>query len=113
MRSGVAEMLPDPVWMDAEGNIVELQADTFGCKVGIKATHPNCFAMEDETGCNTNMKTDGHVGGNKFMGEAGTTCCNKKAITTSMHFAVLPLQMHLANQFYAQSSLHLSARMAS
>jgi len=83
-------MLPEPVWMDAEGNIVELESDAFGCKVGIKVIHPNYFIMGDEKGCNTNMKTDGHVGGKKFMGEAGTRGCNKKVIVTDIHFTVLP-----------------------
>ena len=89
-RSGVAEVLHEPVWMDINGNIVEKEEDAYGCKVGIKVNHPNYFIMGDETGCNTNMKADGHVGGKKYMGEAGTRGCNKRAIATDMHFTVLP-----------------------
>jgi len=88
--SGVAKVLPEPVWVDVDGNKVDAEAEAHGCKVAIELVHPNCFLMGDETGCNTNMKTDGHVGGKKHMGEARTRGCNKRAIATDMHFAVLP-----------------------
>jgi len=76
--------------MDVDGNKVDSEELAFGCKVAIEILHPNHFVMGDETGCNTNMKTDGHVGGKKHLGEAGSKGSNKRAIATDMHFTVLP-----------------------
>lgn len=89
VEAGIAKVLDAPRWMDVNGNEVETEEEAYGCRVQIEIIHPNYFIMGDETGCNTNMKTDGNVGGKKYMGETGRGC-NKRAITTDIHFTVLP-----------------------
>jgi hypothetical protein len=86
--SGVAERLPSPVWMDAEGNIVDSEDEAFGLQVDTVLKHPDHVFTVDEVGNNTNQKNDGHIGGGRFLCERGTTpkqiCSTKDA-----HFTVL------------------------
>jgi hypothetical protein len=45
--------------------------------------------MGDETGTYTNMKTDGRVGGKRFIGSRENGC-TRSVTSTDMHFTVLP-----------------------
>ena len=49
--AGVAERLPEPVWMDREGNIVE-EGKSFGFKVTHRIIHPEMVIVFDELGRN-------------------------------------------------------------
>ena len=89
VEAGIAKVLDTPRWINEKGETVEKEEEAFGCQVEVEVTHPNYFLMADETGCNTNMKTDGHVSGKKHIGEVGKGC-QKKAVATDNHFTILP-----------------------
>jgi len=84
---GLAKKLDNPVWMDCAGNIVD-EKDACGCKVTIDITHPEMIVVADEVGGNTNMKGDGHVGGQKYLCEKGCEV-QQKVTTTEKHFTLL------------------------
>jgi len=71
IRAGVAVRLPEPVWMDAEGNHVE-RGDADGCKVNIDIIKPEMCIVADEVGGNTSQKDDGKIGGERWLTEFGT-----------------------------------------
>mmetsp|Transcript_25328 Transcript_25328/g.29833 ORF Transcript_25328/g.29833 Transcript_25328/m.29833 type:complete len:154 (+) Transcript_25328:717-1178(+) len=48
----VAVKLPDPVWMDAKGNLVD-EGDAYGCKVTHDIVRPEMCVVADEVGGNT------------------------------------------------------------
>jgi hypothetical protein len=59
--------------MDREGNVVELESSSFGLPVEYKLLYPErLLHFLDETGCNTNQKSDGKTGGKKYIGKAGS-----------------------------------------
>jgi hypothetical protein len=60
--AGVAEKLPEAVWMDKEGNEVEDEADAYGCKVTHRLIHPDHVLFMDKVGSNTAQTGDGHIG---------------------------------------------------
>ena len=64
--AGVSERLPEPVWMDCEGNIVE-EGKSFGCKVTHWIIDPEMVIVSDELGGNISQKVDGHVGVQLFL----------------------------------------------
>ena len=55
----------------------------------IKITKPEWILFADESGFNTSQKKDGHVGGQKFVVERGTTP-QTMASTTDHKFTLLP-----------------------
>jgi hypothetical protein len=65
-ESKIAEYLPEPVWMDKEGNEVS-EENAFGCKVKIKYTRPDLAICCDEVGCNISQDGDGEIGGTKYV----------------------------------------------
>ena len=65
-ESQIAEYLPEPVWMDADGNEVN-EENAFGCKVKVKFTRPDMAICCDEVGCNISQTGDGPEGGTKFV----------------------------------------------
>jgi hypothetical protein len=70
--AGVAEPLPNPVWMSKNGKIVSDEKQAYGCKVSTKLTRPDMCIVMDEVGCNTSQLNDGHVGGTRFV--VGKSC---------------------------------------
>jgi hypothetical protein len=103
VNAGIAVKLPENVFMDASGNIVEnpdgvlnseidtqLDGKPLGLPCDTKIIHPEYLLFFDETGCNTNQKKDGHYGGEKFVCARGMT---PKQICSSRdkHFTVLGL----------------------
>jgi len=71
ITTGVAVRLPEPIWMDADGNHVE-EDDLFGCKVTCDITKPDICVVADEVGRNTSQKDDGNMGGERWLTEPGT-----------------------------------------
>ena len=65
-ESKIAEYLPEPVWMDEEGNEVS-EDKAFGCKVKVKFTRPDLAICCDEVGCNISQDGDGCEGGTKYV----------------------------------------------
>ena len=76
-------------WMDKDGNTV-LEADAFGCKVGLDIKRRDIMLMMDETGGNTSQKGDGFVGGEKLLCERGTVVRQKISVKDK-HYTVLGL----------------------
>jgi len=85
----VAQLLPEPVWMNKEGDAVT-EDDAFGCKVSHKISHPDMILCMDEVGSDTSQKGDGAVGGEKFVCAVGTTP-KEKCSTKSKHWTLLGL----------------------
>jgi hypothetical protein len=87
VMGNLAETLPEPVWCDLEGNIVS-EEEAASKKVEHKLTHAERVCMLDETGCNTNQKEDGHIGGQLFITERGTAAEIGSSMT-DLHFTTL------------------------
>jgi hypothetical protein len=92
--AGVARKLPQEVFMDRLGNIVEKEKK-FGEAIDIEITHPDYILFGDETGCNTSQKKDGHIAGTKYVvgrGQVPKTQC----ATTDHRFTLLPITHNLS-----------------
>jgi hypothetical protein len=88
----IAVQLPQPVFMDADGDIVINEEDILN--FDICNNQPNRYLQHqkscffDETGCNTNQKKDGKFGGHNFgcgRGMSPEQICS----TRNRHFLVL------------------------
>ena len=66
VEAGVAEQLPQPIWMDRNGKQVD-EKDALGCMVTHKLCHPDRCFVGDEVGGNLSMKGDGHAAGRKLL----------------------------------------------
>ena len=76
------------VFTDRKGNIVQ-ETERFGLRQDIHIEHPDYLLFADESGVTTNQKKDGHIGGQKVIGQRGITpqimCC-----TNDHKFTILP-----------------------
>ena len=86
---GIAEKLEVPVSMDRLGNIVDAEHQ-YGKAVEHRFLYPERVIHMDETGCNTNMKNDGQVGGKHFIGGIGMKL-DTPASTNDVRFTLLPM----------------------
>jgi hypothetical protein len=90
VQAGIAEKLEEDIMYDAEGQITTDVSKLYGRPTKYKMQHPEYLLFVDETGCNTNQKTDGNNGGELFVlpchgvGESG-----RVGATTDIHFTVL------------------------
>jgi hypothetical protein len=64
---GVAVELEEETMFDREGNIVDDPSKMYGRPTKYQMIKPEPCLFVDETGCNTNQKTDRNVGGEKFF----------------------------------------------
>ena len=80
VSAGVAERLPEPVWMDRNGTPCE-EDDFFGCMVKYKLTHPDLCFVGDEVGGNISMKGDGHAAGRLLLGAPGSVAYDRVSVT--------------------------------
>lgn len=67
VTAAVAIELDQPAMFDKEGNEVFNESEMYGYPTRYKMVRPRNCIFVDETGCNTNMKTDGKVGGEAFI----------------------------------------------
>ena len=88
-ESKIAEYLPEPVWMDKEGNEVS-EEKAFGCKVKVKFTRPDLAICCDEVGCNISQDGDGQAGGTKYVCHVNDEPSNSSTKRDS-HFTCLSL----------------------
>lgn len=89
VRAGNARRLETEAMFDKDGNIVTDQELMYGQPTKYVLTHPNNFIFVDETGCNTNQKNDGYVGGQRFVVPADGTGAGLVGSTTDISFTVL------------------------
>ena len=54
-------------WVNNENEPVELEKDAYGRKTAYSLMHPEKVLFVDEVGCNTSQKSDGNIGGEKFL----------------------------------------------
>lgn len=92
VEAGVAIELENPIMVDAEGNQVTDTALAVGRPTKFQLTKPNYVLFVDETGKNTNMKTDGKVGGQQFVVPVDGDCSTSMGAITDIHFSVLCFQ---------------------
>jgi hypothetical protein len=89
VEAGVAVKLEEEVMYDKFGEITTDKSKRYGRPTKYKLTHPEEILFVDETGCNTNMREDGHVGGETFALPAKDDDCGRSGATTDIHFSVL------------------------
>ena len=63
-HAGVAQKLPEPMWVDEKQQITE-EANDFGRKATHLLIRPDYVVFIDEVGCNTSQEGDGARGGEK------------------------------------------------
>ena len=91
ITAGVAVALKEPVWMNAEGEVVE-EGDAYGCKVTLDITKPEMCVVADEVGGNTSQKDDGKIGGERWLCSPGTIP-QRKISTKNKHYTTLGLTL--------------------
>ena len=90
VNSNVAKELSDEVYLDRNGNIVDDEEDSYGLPTKYIVTHPDYILFVDECGKNTNMKTSGKAGGQRFIiPKNSVTNTGCLGTTTDIHFTVL------------------------
>ena len=87
--ANVAVALENSIFTDINGKPEDHETKRFGLGQNIKITKPEWILFADESGFNTLQKKDGHVGGQKFVVERGTTP-QIMALTTDHKFTLLP-----------------------
>ena len=91
VEHGVAKTVATPTYRDKRNNVVsEDSKEKIGQRCEIDILHPEYFLTFDESGCNTNMKDDGNIGGEKFVIERGCVPKLKVAITDH-RFTIVPI----------------------
>lgn len=92
VEAKVAVRLPEPVWFNRDGEIMENEEDSIGLKSDIHIIHPEWIVFVDETGVNTNQKDDGNLGGELFIVPSDDFDARLQGATTDIHFTVLCFQ---------------------
>ena len=91
VEAKVAVKLDVPVMYNRDGIEVTEKDKSFGLPTLLKVTDPKNILFVDETGKNTNMKTDGGVGGRRLVVPANAIGNSSGSLgsTTDIHFTVL------------------------
>ena len=66
-ESKIAHKLSVPQWVNKDGEVVEDEADSIGCKVQVQLDRPDCALVLDEVGCNLSQDCDKRVRGGDFI----------------------------------------------
>jgi hypothetical protein len=90
VECGIAEQLEHEVMLDRDGNIVDYPKLMFGRPSKYRMLKLERCLFVDETGCNTNQKTDGYIGGEKFVVSVDQTELGRNGVFTNLNFTVLP-----------------------
>ena len=80
VSAGVAEQLPEPIWMDKNGSICKEEC-SFGCMVKCKLTCPDQCFVGDEVGGNISMKGDGHAAWRLLLGAPKSVAYDRVSVT--------------------------------
>ncbi len=78
--AGVAECLPEPVWMDENGNQCK-EKYARGCKVKYQLKHPERCFDGDELGGNISMKGDGYAACELLLGAPESVAYDREPVT--------------------------------
>jgi hypothetical protein len=97
VEAGVAEKLETEIMFDKNGEETQDKKHMVGRPTKFRLLHPESVLFVDETGCNTNMKGDGHVGGELFMLPVEAVDCGVDGIVTDIHFSVLCFTSGIGN----------------
>lgn len=89
VEAKVAEKLESEVMFNKEGKEVENEAEMYGRPTKYRLTNPDNIVFVDETGCNTNQKTDGHVGGRLYVLPRGCSEGGTVGASSDIHFTVM------------------------
>lgn len=91
VHAKVAVKLDDYVCYDKNGDEIneENPGTVFGRPTKYKITNPERILFVDECGSNTNQKSDGQVGGQKFVFPCGGDNTGTLGSNTDLHFTVL------------------------
>jgi hypothetical protein len=89
VEAGVAIKLDEEVMFDIDGNITEDPSKMFGRPSRYQITRPDRCVYVDETGCNTNCKNDGLIGGQRQVLGKNQKEGGRTSATTDLHFTVL------------------------
>jgi hypothetical protein len=89
VNAGVAIKHDEEKMFDANGNIVSNAKDMDGRPTKYELKHPERLIFVDETGCNTNQKEDGYIGGELFVLSAQGCEFGIVGSATDLHFSVL------------------------
>ena len=85
----VAKKVDTSVMYDVDGNITRNEEEMVGRPTKYVLTHPENILFVDETGCNTNSKHDGRVGGELFVIPTEHSAGGLHGCTNDVHFTVL------------------------
>ncbi len=88
VKSNVAIELEEEVYVRADGTITQDKAESVGRKTKFILTRPEYVFFVDEVGCNTSQKSDGNVGGQKFVVSQEWRALQKSS-HQDCHFTVL------------------------
>ena len=80
VSAGVAEQLPEPIWMDENGSPCEEDA-FFECMAKRKLTRPDLCFIRDGVGDNISMKGDGHAAERLLLGAPGSVAHDQVSVT--------------------------------
>ena len=96
----VVTMLEEPEWQDKDGNRVESESDTCGCKVTSKFYRPEMVLLVNLVVVNLDMTGDGHIVGVKLLCDK---CCiaQRKSTIKAKHFTVIGLTNLLGKPIFA------------
>ena len=86
--AGIAKRLDNPVCMDAAENIVESKEEVVVMKEDVAFTRPDNGCCVDETGSNTNMKSDCRNCCQRVIAERGHAE-HREAMTSYLHYTSL------------------------
>ena len=86
-KAGVAEKLDEEIMLDKNGDQVFSEDLMYGLPTRYKMKHPNYVLFMDETGCNTNQKKDGKVGGERYVLPVDGSGIGAIGSTTDLHFS--------------------------
>ena len=86
-EAGVAIKLDEEIMLDKDGKQVYSKDLMYGLPTRYKMVNPGNFLMMDETGCNTNQKKDGKVGGERYIVPTDGSGVGAIGSTTDVHFS--------------------------
>jgi hypothetical protein len=92
VEAGVASKRIEPIWQDITGMIVPDESQAFGLQCEYEVKEPEWIVFVDECGANTNQKSDGQVGGSRFLVGKDQVETGLQGAVNDLHFTTLCFQ---------------------